>query len=81
MTAEEKLREVVERLSEQQAEETLRFIDARADDLTRRLANAPLEDEDLSPEEEEAVREAREELAAGFAPVSHEEIQREFGTE
>jgi hypothetical protein len=81
MTAEEKLREVVERLSEQQAEETLRFIDARADDLTRRLANAPLEDEDLSPEEEEAVRETCEELAAGIAPVSHEEIQREFGTE
>ena len=39
----------------------------------------PLEDEEISPEEEAAVQEARDELAAGAEPISHEEIKREFG--
>jgi hypothetical protein len=79
VTAKERLLERVRGLSEAEAAETLRLLDARQDPLNRRLDDAPLEDEDISPEEDAAVREAREELAAGAELISHEEIKREFG--
>jgi hypothetical protein len=49
------------------------------DPLNRRLDDAPLEDEDISPGEEASVQEARDELAAGAELISHEEIKRELG--
>ena len=79
VTAKEQLLERVRGLSEAEAAETLRVLDARRDPLNRRLDDAPLEDEEISPEEEAAVQEARDELAAGAELVSHEEIKREFG--
>jgi hypothetical protein len=79
VTAKERLLERVRALSESEAAETLRLLDARQDPLNRRLDGAPVEDEQISPEEEAAVQEAREELAAGAKLVSHEEIKREFG--
>lgn len=79
MTAKEQLLERVRQLSEDEAAETLRLLDARQDPLNRRLDEAPLEDEEISPEEEAAVQEARDELVAGAGLVSHEEIKREFG--
>ena len=78
MTAKEQLLNRVRGLSEVEAAETLDLLDARQEPLTRRLKDAPLEDEEISPEEEAAVQEAREELAAGTALISHEEIKREF---
>ena len=77
MTAKEKLRERVEALTEQEAAETLRLLDQRADPLTRFLDDAPLDDEPVTPEEEAAVQVAREEIARGEV-VSAEEIRREF---
>ena len=79
MTAKEQLLERVRQLSETEAAETLRLLDARQDSLNRRLDDAPLEDEEISPEEEAAVQEARDELAAGADLISHEDIKREFG--
>jgi hypothetical protein len=79
VTAKERLLERVRGLSEAEAAETLRLLDTRQDPLTRRLDDAPLEDEDISPEEEAAVQEACDELAAGAELISHEEIKREFG--
>jgi hypothetical protein len=79
VTAKERLLERVRGLSEAEAAETLRLLDARQDPLNRRLDDAPLEDGEISPEEEAAVQEARDELAAGAELVSHEEIKREFG--
>jgi hypothetical protein len=82
MTAKEKLREAVEALSEKEAEDALRLLADREDDpLMRRLDNAPLEDEEISEEEEAAVQEARDELQSGAPTISHEEIKREFGIE
>ena len=43
------------------------------------LRDVSLEDEEISAEEEAAVQEARDELAAGVSTISHEEIKREFG--
>ena len=79
VTAKERLLERVRGLSEAEAAETLRLLDARQDPLNRRLDDAPLEDEDISPEEEASVQEARDELAAGAESISHEEIRRELG--
>lgn len=81
MTAKEKLLERVMRLSEDEADETLRLLEGQEDQVVRLLDEAPLEDEEISPEEEAAVQEAREEVAAGAATISHEEIKREFGIE
>jgi hypothetical protein len=69
----------VTKLSEAEADETLRLLDAREDPAARLLDDAPLEDEQISPEEEAAVQEAREELAAGTPTISHEEIKRRHG--
>ena len=48
------------------------------DPVSRALANAPLEDEEISAEEEQAVVEAREWLKHN-KPISHEEVLAEFG--
>lgn len=55
------------------------LLDAREDPLNRRLVDAPLEDEEISAEEEAAVQEARDELDAGADLIPHEQIKREFG--
>jgi hypothetical protein len=47
------------------------------DPLARRLDGAPLDDEPLTDEDREALREAREDLAAGRI-VSMEDLRREL---
>jgi hypothetical protein len=47
--------------------------------VPRRFAEASAEEEEISPEEEAAVQDARDELAAGAYLISHEAIKREFG--
>lgn len=75
VTAKDKLKAAVDRLTEAEA--------ANAKIVVRRdgdswLDSLPIEDEEISPEEEAAVQEARDELAAGAPTISHEEIKREF---
>ncbi len=80
MTAKEKLRLVVEELSESEASEALDLIVGRRgahDALTQLLESAPLDDEPTTLEEEAGVREAREQLARGEL-ISAEQIRREF---
>lgn len=48
------------------------------DPATAKLASAPLEDEEISQEEEGAVAEAREWLRHN-KPIPHEEVLAEFG--
>ena len=50
----------------------------RDDPLLLVLATAPLEDEEITPEEETAVAEAREEVARGEV-YSLDEVKRELG--
>ena len=78
MTAKEKLRERVETLTEDEAAETLRLLDQRADQLTRFLENAPEDDEPVTPEEEALVQEARDEIARGEKMISLEELRAEL---
>jgi hypothetical protein len=75
MTAKEKLRVVVEELSESEAESALGYIASRR--LGELLDSAPVDDEPSTPEEEADVQAAREELARGET-VSLDEIRTEF---
>lgn len=77
MTAKEELRERVETLTEDEAAETLRLLDQRADPLTRFLESAPLDDEPSTSEEDASAREALEAARRGKV-ISAEEIRREF---
>ena len=80
MTAKEKLLERVTRLSEGEAEETLRLLEDREDPVVAAFREAPEDDEPWTAEDEAAVAEADADFAAGRT-VSHEEIKREFGIE
>ncbi len=80
MTAKEKLRERIETLTEEEAAEALRLLDQRSDPLMVLLDNAPLDDEPVTPEEDVAVQEAREEIARGET-ISLEEFRAELDAE
>jgi hypothetical protein len=78
MTAKEKLRVVVEELTESEAEGALDYIASRRhDELGALLDSAPVDDEPSTPEEEAAVALAREQLARGET-VSLDEIRAEL---
>ncbi len=82
MTTREKLHRIVDELPEEQLDAALRAIEAGADDpMIRRLDDAAPEDEEISDEEEAAVQEARDEVAAGAPSFSQDGLKREFGIE
>lgn len=80
MTAKEKLRQTVEQLSEEEAQEALRYLDERGrpDALTEFLDKAPGDDKPLTPEEEEGMSEARAEIKRGQT-VPLEQLRRDLG--
>jgi len=78
MTAKEKLRQAIELLSEEQAEETLRFLDQRVrDPLLEAAEHAPADDEPSSAEEDQSAAEAWAEYQRGEAIPLHQ-IRDEF---
>lgn len=54
------------------------LLEVMIEQLSRSIAMAPVEDEDLTPETAEALDRARAPLARGEG-TSHEEVLREFG--
>jgi hypothetical protein len=78
MTAKEKLLERVTKLSEAEADETLRLLDAREDPVVVAFREAPEDDEPWTEADEAAVVEADVDFAAGRT-VSLEEIERKHG--
>jgi hypothetical protein len=54
------------------------LLEVMVEPLSRSLATAPVEDEDLTPETAAALDRARASLARGEG-VSHKEVLREFG--
>jgi hypothetical protein len=79
--AKERLYRLIERIPEDEvhtAERFLEYLASSDDPVMRALMNAPEDDEAVTPEEEEAVREALEDVAAGRMH-SLEEVKREFG--
>jgi predicted transcriptional regulator len=80
VTAKEKLLERVTKLSEAEADETLRLLELRDDPVVVAFRDAPMDDEPWTDEDEAATKEADADFAAGRT-VTHEEIKREFGIE
>lgn len=54
------------------------LLEVMVEPLSRSLATAPLEDEELTPDTAAALDRARASLARGEG-ISHEEVLREFG--
>lgn len=72
VTAKEKLKATVESLSEAEAEAALALI-------VRRVGDAPVDDEPITPEEEAALAEVEADRAAGVPSVSFDEVKRKYG--
>ena len=77
MTDKEQLRERIEAFSEAEASEALRLLDLRADPVVVAFRDAPVDDEPFTEEDEAALAEARDDIAAGRT-VSLEEAMREL---
>ncbi len=65
-------------LPDEKVEAVRSLLEVMVEPLSRSLAMAPVEDEDLTPETAAALDRARASLARGEG-VSHEEVLREFG--
>ena len=77
----ERLHRLVDDMHEGELETIEAFVDfvhERGDPLLRKLMNAPYDDEPVTPEEEEAVREALEDVAAGRVQTL-DEVMKELG--
>jgi hypothetical protein len=70
--------ELIERLPPTQLSAVVVLLEAMLDPFARALANAPIDDELVTPEEEEALAEAREWSKHNKA-IPHEEVLAEFG--
>jgi hypothetical protein len=78
MTAKERLRNLVDELSEQEAADALALFEKRGDDpMVRALDHALLDDEPSSEEEDASAPEAFEEYKRGES-FSADEIKREL---
>jgi hypothetical protein len=68
----------LDRLPPEQLSAVRGLLETMLDPVARALANAPIEDEEISVEEERAVAESREWLKHN-RPIPHEEVLAEFG--
>jgi hypothetical protein len=77
MTIKERLRRMVDEMTDEEAQATLPRIDAqRTDPLVRFFDAAPVDDEPVSAEEEAAVAEA--DRARGVPTIPFDEIKRKY---
>ena len=74
----QKARAYLDHLSPAQLSAVRSLLETMLDPVSRALANAPIEDEEISEEEERDVAEAREWLKHN-KPIPHEEVLAEFG--
>lgn len=70
--------ELIDRLSAGQVSAVVGLLEAMLDPVDRAIANAPLEDEAISEEEERAVAASKAWLK-DHEPIPNEEVLREFG--
>ncbi len=79
MTTREKVHKLLDELPESEVEPVLEFIVSRhADPLLQAIANAPEDDEPWTEEDEAAVQESRDEIAAGVPLIPLEDIKRKY---
>jgi len=68
----------LDRLPPEQVSAVRGLLESMLDPVSRAIANAPIEDEEISAEEERAAAEAREWLKHN-RPIPHEKVLAEFG--
>ena len=70
--------QLLDHLAPEQMAAVVRLMEVMLDPLSRNLASAPPEEEDISADEEQAVEEARQ-WRKQNKPLSHEEVLADFG--
>ena len=70
--------ELIDQLGPGQLSVVVQLLEVIVDPLSRSLAQAPIEDEEITPETAAALDRARASLDRGEG-IPHEEILREFG--
>ncbi|HET7127648.1 MAG TPA: hypothetical protein VFJ93_01065 [Gaiellaceae bacterium] len=77
MTVKERLHQVVEELSEEEAKTMLRRVEMlRNDPFLRYLDAAPVDDEPVTAEEEAAIAEVEADRAAGVPTIPFDDVKR-----
>lgn len=77
VTTKERLHELVDKLTEEEAEDALHYLAERHDDpVTAAIRDAPVDDEAVTEEDERALAEVRADRAKGVARISYAEIMR-----
>ena len=80
MTARERLHQLVEELSEQEADDALRYIVQRREDpVIAAFRDAPQDDEPFTAADEDVLAEVQADRAAGVPRISYAEIMRKHG--
>jgi hypothetical protein len=77
MTAKEKLRKLVDELSEAEAAAELKLWSTRRSGLVALMESAPVDDEPFTDADEAALAESYDELAAGGQTMSVEEFRHQ----
>jgi hypothetical protein len=70
--------ELIEQLEPKQTSAVVGLLEMMLDPVSRALANAPIDDEPLDPEEEKAINESREWLKHNKG-IPHEQVLKELG--
>jgi hypothetical protein len=79
MTVKERLHQVVEEMSDEEAETLLRRVEVlRGDPFLRYLDAAPVDDEPVTAGEEAAIAEVEADRAAGVPRIPLDEIKRNY---
>ena len=77
MTTKERLHELIDELSEQEADDALRYIAQRREDpMIAAFRDAPEDDEPVTAADEQALAEVQADRAAGVRRISYAEIKR-----
>ena len=77
-TPKEHAHELIERLPPSQLTAVVGLLEAMLDPVSRAIAQAPVEDEPVTAEEEKALAEAREWLK-DHKPIPHEQVLADLG--
>jgi hypothetical protein len=74
----ERAKELIEKLAPRQASAIVGLLEKMLDPVSRAIANAPIDDEPLDPQEEKKINESRE-WSKNNKPIPHAQVMRELG--
>jgi predicted ArsR family transcriptional regulator len=81
VTTKERLHQLVDELTEDEADDALRYLAERHDDpVIAPFRDAPVDDEPVTAADERALAEVRAERAAWVARISYAEVMRKHGS-